>query len=431
MKPDLPTDRSASTPNRLLRSLPLLLASLAACSAPPSGGHVQDALFELDGANYARAYFEVQRALALDPDSPDLQKLGKHTRILALLDQARSLVFEDKEERALAVLAQVRVLDPENPSATRWVAKARTQLGKKKVVEGEEALGSGKLDEALVRFREALELVPGNQAAIRGYRDVGRVFGERRERAELRYRMALRAKLDGNWQRALHHAAIAMAEDPTREDARALVASGERQRADAARLAAGYFEEHQDFAAAARGYMEALELGRPLARPWVAELETRLQHMRREAEAEQLLERFDVELAAGRFREAAKALAEAEKLSLLQKPRINDARLGLIAGQRLQRVEDARLLEVDHRFEDALEIYRELLKERSDERIAIRIARIEDLLETCAELVAQAEKQVKAGEEQRGIETLKQALALYRRYEPAKSMLVELQSPGR
>ena len=430
MKHDSQTHRPA--PIRPFRACSLMLlaalsAGLTGCGAPPSGVHVDEALFELDGANFERAHYEVQRALELDPDSPQLQKLAKNTRILWLLDEARELVFEDKEELALAVLAQVRVLDPENASAARWIAKARGQLGAKKVFEGQEALSGGKLDEALARFREALELVPGNEAAIRGYRDVGRVFSERRESAEERYRWALRAQLDGDWRRVLHHAAIAMAQDPTREDARELVDTGERQRADAARLGALGFEEEQDFGAAARRYEQALEMGRRLEMVWVDQVEKRLERMRREFRAEQLLDRFEVELAADRFSVATETLAEAEKLTVLQTSRVNESRLELLAGQRLERMDEARLLEVDHRYENALTIYEKLASERSDSRVEARVERIQNLIETCAELVAEASKQIDAGEKERAIGTLKQALALHCRYEPAKRMLAELE----
>jgi tetratricopeptide (TPR) repeat protein len=215
-------------PIQLLAPVGLLSLALAlsSCGSTSMGLHTREALGELDGANYQRAHFEVDKALKLEPDSPALQRLWRQTRVLSLLDKARERIFEDKEELALALLEQVLVLDSSNAIAIRWRDKARQQLGVSGSSEGQESLGRGELEQALAMFREAMQLVPGNEAAERGYRDVGRIFSERRLNAEEHYQEGLRAQLDGDWYRVLYHAGISANEDPSRQDAKQLLAAG-------------------------------------------------------------------------------------------------------------------------------------------------------------------------------------------------------------
>jgi hypothetical protein len=417
-------------PIQLLAPVGLLSLALAlsSCGSTSMGLHTREALGELDGANYQRAHFEVDKALKLEPDSPALQRLWRQTRVLSLLDKARERIFEDKEELALALLEQVLVLDSSNAIAIRWRDKARQQLGVKRLFEGQESLGRGELEQALAMFREAMQLVPGNEAAERGYRDVGRIFSERRLNAEEHYQEALRAQLDGDWYRVLYHAGISANEDPSRQDAKQLLAAGQRQVAEAARLEALSYEEERDYGAASRRYARAAQLAGALDLSWRKAAEERLELMSQEFEAEQLVDRAELLIAAGDFAQARELIADAESKTQLQKLRINTAKLELIAAERQNRMQRARLLEADHRFDAALAIYVELDAQRQDEEVTARKQRIDELLANCAELYASAEKLIAEGKREEAMSELRQILALHRRYKDVQVRLEQLQS---
>jgi len=420
------TARAFRSPWICLLILPFLTL-LPSCAGTNTRGLLDKAEQSLLVLNYRDAYRYITLAIKNDPDSVSIRRLWKNTRILLLLDLAKEAVFEDNEERALRIIAQVLVLAPDNRIALTWQKKARTQLGKRRVADGEESLASGQLDDALARFREASTLIPGDRAALVGMRQVAVSFGEKRENAEFHYDQALRAKGEGDWRRVLYHSGVAYSEDPSRKDAKRLYDSGRRQVADLARFEGELFAEQGDWAAAARRFQEAAMYAKELGLPWEKDAETRSEAMAAEREAILELQRAELLIAAKDFEQARTYLAKAQKHSMFSAGPLNEAALLLRHEENQYFLERAALYEIDHRFERAHSLY-EQLEKRGVPEAREKKAQIELFLKGLEKNYSDAAAAMKAGETKKAVDIWMSILAVHRNYRDVEELLRKAQA---
>ncbi len=342
---------------RLRPALVLLAALALGCAGTSRRPAERAALAELLLGRYENAYREVRKGLAEHPGDPRLLKLEKALRPRALVDRARRLTFDERNEEALAVLARALELAPDYEPALAWRRKVRAKIGERLTDEGLVALGYGELDKALARFQEALGYAPGSRRAKRGMQDVARRFQERRKEAEEHFREAVRARQFLDWERVYYEASWAVELDPDRKDALDLELTAAAELAAKTRRIADDLAAAKSWRAAARLYLEAADYAAEAGLGWADAARRQAETMEREAKGRDTIRRCQAAIARRDFAAAERALREAEKLCLLDRTPLgrlaNDLRLARLEAL----VERARALQREGRLAQAARSY--------------------------------------------------------------------------
>jgi tetratricopeptide (TPR) repeat protein len=210
----------------LLSSLSLAVV-LAGCSNVSH--HMADAEAAIGRADWLHAWDSIQQAREAAPGDPAVEAAYWRVRKLWLLERARSMIFANRDADALAELEKVLTLDPEEPTALAWRQKAIEKLAIRATDQGDELARSGKLEDALLRYNEALGFIPGDERATTGLEELGEVWSSNRQRARLHFLDGLRAGSDNLSGQSLYHLRRALELDPGLEEARAPLAEAERR----------------------------------------------------------------------------------------------------------------------------------------------------------------------------------------------------------
>jgi tetratricopeptide (TPR) repeat protein len=333
----------------------VLVLFLAACGTPSALRRAQKAW---DEANYLKANLLAEEALEQNPDDARVRAFHRKARLRGLTALGQRLVFQDRDDLAIEVLERALEIEPYDFYAQEWINKAKVKLAQRYAREASGMVGGGRLDEALATYQKAIEYDPGNVDAREGLEQVAAAWAGKQDKARDHFLRGLRARADGAFDMALYHFRIAAEQDPTNEEARAML--GElRDRIGTARFDEGLREEEAGaYRAALLDYEAAAEL-----LPDDEDLKQRIALCRREVEAENLRAEGEVLLFRGEFQVAREKLQRAYQLTSRQKIEVQD--LLVVAREREadERYRMARDLELQERLDEALAAFRALDEE--------------------------------------------------------------------
>lgn len=414
---------------RILAPLGVLCLAVS-CAAPASDRHYEKAVSALRNANFADAYRHSQSALEQAPDDRKIQRFAERMRVVAILDEARTRVFEGKEREGLSLLARVLTFHPENQTAKTWRRKAKDQLANRLLDKGQEWVADDEPERALEAFQEVLTLQPGNVTALRGLQDVRAIYDERRERADNHYKNALLARQLVDWPRTLYHAEATTSTDPTHERAKWIEVRAARQVARERRAWADKLAGERRWGAAGRELLEAIRLAEKSEGlekvDWIDEAKVTAKAYLDEAEAVEHIAEAEVRIAGGSFDAAREQIAKAEALSKFSLVYLNELRGTLAAAERDSRYVEAKFHELAYQFDQALGIYTDLAIEDPEGLAASKVAGLTQLLKTVVGLYEDGKKAEEAGQLEDAISAYRRVLSLHPMYEDTAARLAKL-----
>lgn len=326
--------------------------ALAGCGAP---SELREAEKAWERGDYIAALDYAERALSESPDNQRVRSFHRKARLRGLTQLGQRLVFLDRDKDAIAVLERALELDPYDFYAQEWISKARLKLAQRGVKRAKAHVVSGELDAAQLEFQRAIEYDPGNINAREGLAVLNEAKAKRVDRSRSEFLHGLRARAGGELAVALYHFRIAVEKDPANDQAREAM-DEVRAELGRSRLETGKREEAAgSFRAALMDYEIAAEM-----MPDDEDIARRLEICRKEVRAEDLVGEAELQLFRGEYSEAREKLEEAFGISVQQKIDIQDL---LVVAREREAADDyqvARDLELQDRFDEALEAFRAL-----------------------------------------------------------------------
>ena len=398
-----------------------LLGAVACASRAPN--HFQQGMAAMAQANYSVAYAQMKLALKAAPDNPEIQARTEEFRVLYNLDQSRRLIQADKEVEGIENLRRLLAEYPESQDAQRWLRKGILKLARRVRFLGDEALSSGKLAQAQQYYAQVLLLVPGNEEALAGLKDVEARIKGRLDKADDMYHEALDKKASLEWDHVLYLARICRDYDPTRRDVVRLEKAASRRTANELRANAESLKNEGRWGAAAKTYRLAAGFAKDADLEWADDVQTIIDRLMEEMEASRLLARAELYIKAGRPDKADELIKKADPLCHHDRYRLTALIVQSRSAKIAEIVSKAKRLERDHRYEEAMELYRQLLDGPSDKFAKDAIARIQEGLANVEMIYQEAMKLIGAGKDEEAKKLLMDIRAINPRYKDVAKRL--------
>lgn len=317
--------------------------------------------------DYKHAYEEIQRVydeqvMKGDVD-PAVAKAHAELKLEWLRDRAQSMIFAEREDRALQLLDQLSALDPEYPAIQPLRTAAIKKKAKRIVLHGDDLLNRKEFTDAMTSYLQAQKLVPGFKPAEEGIERVGEVLARMSQRAQQQMLQAWRKYPEFRHIEVAWHARSVIHNTPDPEDekrgnAERLAKEANRESALAKFKEAKDCESENQFGAAMMLYRSALHLD-----PELTAAADAIESMKKELMALGLLERAQIAMRNEQFETANELLLEAKDVSTLSRAEINDLMMQArkLRGEREYRA--ARDLEVMGKKAEALAAFEAIVKE--------------------------------------------------------------------
>lgn len=386
-------------------SLAILLASLALVGACGSLNPKPDDPRDLEGRSvgwlvdhgeYAEALRIAEAAHRKRPEDTQAERDYRIATVALLLARGRMDLFEDRDEEALEHFLEAQALAPKDPIVANWVLMTRQKLAKHFEYLASDHHIADELDDAIVAYERALAYDPTYQPARSGLARALLQVNHRQGMGRRYYEDGIAAFHDLWLEQA--NASFSYSLKYTPEDERAGQRHAEVQEQLAIqRVTIGLqLEEEGRFAAARNEFRMALLLdaNNPLALGGLTRMTVESQAAEHLREAERAYLRSDYPAAEEAVALARSMTARLEYECDQLENAVESSRLGEI-------YERGRILENDQRFEEAIDVYEELLEQAPYFRDAIaRRDTLEDYVAEAARLyesAAAAETPVQEG----------------------------------
>ncbi len=309
---------------------------------------------------YAAALEEARRLAEGDPEDAALQRLYRDTQVAYILDQGRQAVFRGELNRGLELLEEARSLDPENPLVDEWILKIRAQLASYWLDRAAELKGPEQLDQAELAYEKVLEYEPENLDGKRGLAHVLLLKNYRSGQSKSYFDSGLasfRELLLDQARRAFQISQRYRENEPAAQRGEQVEIMLAQERLAQAKG----FEEAGLFNAARNEYRLAL-----LTDPENEEARDGFDRMDREVRANHSLAAADMEIRRGKLDEARETLDEADNLTVAQQDHVSLLESGIEEKTFQLLYDEARNLETDYRYPEAVAAYERLLSVAPD-----------------------------------------------------------------
>lgn len=399
----------------------LLLAPLAtSCSSTPEE-EVNRVDWLIRHGSYAEAVDVAAERYEANPADPAREKAHLRASVAYLLDQARSATLRGEDELALEFLEEARELAPDNVVVENWVDKVSGQLAEDWLDRALDLEGQGELNASLEAFERSLEYRPENELAQLGAARILVIKNYREGLGEDYYNEGVRRLRDAFLHQARQSFDYAGKYLTTKERAKGRAEIVKRQLAEERAAMARQFEREGLFDAARNEYRLVLMLDE--------ENESGIEGLERttvEAEASQLLGEADMLVRRGRLDEAREAAKEGAEITEQQVVAFESMLIDIVEREHREIYDKAYDLETDFLYEEAVEVYGELLEkaEYFEDAIA-RKETLEGYIELAADLYAKAEA---AESDEEKLDLLRQIDVFWPEYRDVQALLRELES---
>ncbi len=371
---------------------------------------------ELRLGRFDLAYQELRKGLAQSPRNQALRSLEKPLRVRALLSKAQDLLFQDRPEEALPLLARAQTLDPGYRPVQIWLSKAREKLARLKVREGTDFLQRGKLEKALSAFQRALSVKGEDPEALQGLRKVSEIFAGKREKAKDRYRLALKALENEDFDSSRYNASIALEQDPSLSEAKQLMARADIALAESNREHAKKLAQEKHWSAASKAMERAAELAEEAGLNWAAKARREALEWADEAKGNEYLDEARILMEKKQFDKAEKLIAKAKVFCKKDLLPVNEALSDLRVWRSRELGSEAGNLLREGKLEEALSLYGTLQKMEPEGLWKDKAAQLEDRIRRAKELYKAALQLEQEGKIEKAIPLLRECVALYPGY---------------
>jgi hypothetical protein len=336
----------------MLRLLPVLL--LVACS---TSSVIEESRAYAARNDHTRAFLVLDRRLAEyaadGVEAPsDLAAAHQAAWEEHLFRRAEESIFNEREDAALADLAELADVAPDFPGLDGMFAYARKKKALRIIGKAQESLVRRDYAAALAGFLEAEQVEPGQPAARQGIAMVRQATAVMDQRAQDQLLEAVRKLPEFRYPEVEWHAANSLNNDPDRGEAKDLQRKARRENAVRAMARARASEAAGRYGAALVEYRTVRRLD--ATTPGV---EAAIDAMQREVKAQGLVDVAQVDLSAGRTDAARAKLDQALALSVLMRNDIGLMLADVAKTEAKAKYRAARDLEVLGRKLEALQAF--------------------------------------------------------------------------
>jgi tetratricopeptide (TPR) repeat protein len=291
-----------------------------------------------------------------DPDDRRAQRQYLEARVAAILESGRRAVFAGFPEQGLALFEQARELDPENPIVQSWIEKTNDQLATEWLDRAVDYAASERLANAEEAYEKVLEYDPDRAEARIGLARVLFLMNYRSGQSRSYFDEGVRTFRDLLLFQSRRQFYASYEYDRANERARERGIEVGALLSEERLAQAQGLEQRGLYHAARNEYRLSL-----LIDPSNAAAQEGIDRMDKETRAELILTKADMQLRRGDFDRATELASEAGELTEAQKD-LTGRIHGEIEDARLRKMYDeARSLERDFRYVEAVEAYDRLL----------------------------------------------------------------------
>ncbi len=347
-----------SSPRSYLRCLLLAGSLLAgACRATRHEEGPSIAWLVRHG-RYAEALERAEKNAEENPLDELAQAVYRDARVAYALDLGRQAVFAGAPEEGLACFEEALAIAPDNAVVQSWVDKTRLQLAIEWLDRAAEFNASEQLDEAEKAYEKVLEYIPGHQEASFGLSRILLLKNYRAGQSRSYFVEgieAFRLFLLPQSQRDFH---VSYDYDETNERAKERRAEVAKLLAEERVAQARALEEQGLYHAARNEYRLGL-----LSDPRNETARDGLDQMDRETRAERLLSEADMHVRRGKLERAEELIEQGVQLTEDQADRTGALSAQIEEARLRSLYDEARALERDYRYPEAVGAYDRLLSE--------------------------------------------------------------------
>lgn len=410
---------------RVLRPRAVAFAALTlalACQAQRQRTPAEEVNWLVSHGRYEEAVKQAAELAQADSDDPQRAELWRMASAAWRLENGRRLTFRDQDVEALAEFEAALELAPEAPQVRAWVSATLDKLAGRWVDRAIAAHAGDDLEEAVRCYELALGYRPDDRLANDGLARALLQINYRRGMGEAYYERGVKALSDFWLEQAAHHFSSTLKYD---ENDRAELRRTQTAtlRAENRVLIAIDLEEAGQYAAARNEYRIAT-----LFDPAHAEALAGLERTRIEERATEFLREADRRMLKGEFDAAQKALDEGEALTQRQQVSFAAERERLVDARLNARYEAVRTIESDHRYEEAIAAYEELLAQTPQGFYKDAIARRDSLVDSVQRAQAAYDEALTTEDLARRVSLLRQVMLVHPEFRDTRERLAKAEA---
>ena len=293
---------------------------------------------------YEEIHGEYVRQLKDGPVDAEVAEVHREMRLEYLRDRAQQLIFTEREDDALDVLASLDNLEPNYPGSAQLRSAALIKKAERIVSGANDKLARGDFAGAMAGYLESQRHVAGFEPAEEGIAKVREETARMSARAQQQFLQAVRKVPEFRHVEVAWHAAAVIhltpdATDEQRANAEVIGNNAKHESAQMTLREAKDCEAKNQFGAALVLYKAALLLD-----PRLTEASDAVAKMEKELRALGLLEKAQIAMRTEDFVEANALLKEAHELSMLSRGEISELML------------QAAKIEVQKHYREALDL---------------------------------------------------------------------------
>jgi tetratricopeptide (TPR) repeat protein len=313
-----------------VRSIPAvlsLLGLLALCGCSTSSAIEQSRAFERRG--FYQQGFEVldheyKRQLEGGGVAQALEEEHARMKLESIRHRAQSLIFREREDEALELLAQLEAVSPGFHGAQELVDHAHHKQAKRLVLRGDRLLSERDFQQAMQLYIESQRIVPEFEPASAGMLRVKDELARMDIIAQSQFIQAVRKYPEFRHIEVAWHAAAVLKNTPDPDDERRsnaarLSEDARVERARAKQAEAAACERANKFGAALVLYRQAKKLG-----PELEDVQEAIERMESELDALGLIESAQLTMRTGDFEQSREILDQAFERSVLSRGAISE-----------------------------------------------------------------------------------------------------------
>ncbi len=413
--------RGAPLRSRSVRCL--LLAGflvMGACRAPKEEEGPSIAWLIRHG-RYAEALERAEKDANDNPGDEVAQTVYRDARVAYVLELGREAVFAGAPEEGLSYFEEALALAPDNAVVRSWVDKTRLQLAVEWMDRASEFNASEQLNDAEQAYEKVLEYVPDHQEASFGLSRILLLKNYRAGQSRSYFVEGIEAFRQFLLPQSRRDFHVSYDYDETNVRAGERRAEVEKLLAEERIAEARALEEQGLYHAARNEYRLAL-----VADPGNETARDGLDHMDRETRADRLLSEADMHVRRGELERAEELIEQGVQLTEDQTDRTGALNAEIEEARLRSLYDEARALERDFLYPEAVEAYDRLLAEV--EFYEDTLARRETILEFIALAEEYYAKALEAPTDKEAAEYLRQIRVFWPEYRDVEQRLAEIEA---
>ncbi len=372
---------------------------------------------------FEEAVDRARREAETRPGDEEAKARYREARVALILELGREAVFAGSPEEGLRSFEQAREISPENQVVLRWIEKTRNQLAQEWMDRATEFNASDRLANAEEAYEKVLEYVPDHAEAQIGLARVLFLMNYRSGLSRSYFVEGVRTFRDLLLFQSRRHFYASYDYDRANDRAKERGTEVGQLLAEERLAQARGLEDRGLYHAARNEYRLTL-----LIDPSNAAAREGVERMNRETRADRILTQADMFLRRGDLEKASERVREGGGLTEGQTDRTGRIAAEIEEARLRKTYTEARALERDFRYPEAVEAYDELLA--ATESYEDAFARRENVLEFIQLAEQYYELALQAPTDEGAADYLRRIPVFWPEYKDVEERLAEIEAAG-